>query len=240
MIAVSQIKKTFDKVQALQGISFKVNPGELCGLLGPNGAGKSTLFKIIMGLLFPDQGTVIFEDKVLSSKDFSYKNDIGYAPETPVLYEYLTGAEFLQFIACAKQIPPGEQQKEIQRWFEFFRLQEKAGELITNYSHGMRRKLSLSAAIMGKPKLLLLDEATNGLDPETSFYFKSYLQDFCKAGGTVIFSSHIIETIENLCQRIVILHLGQVIREMNREEWQQSSQQGSSLEEVFIRLIQTC
>lgn len=237
MITIKNISKKFAQVQALRNVSFKVAKGELCGLLGPNGAGKTTLFNIVMGLQQPDQGEIYFDEQHINFGEFAYKQNIGYAPETPALYEYLSGFEFLNFVAVAKQIPISTQQTEIQKWLSFFKLEEKADELITNYSHGMRRKLSLAAALLGKPKLLLLDEATNGLDPETSFDFKSFLGDYCSTGGTVIFSSHIIETIEHLCDRIIILHQGVVLKEMQRREWQNLSSKGTSLEQVFLEQV---
>jgi len=237
MIAVHNISKAFERVQALQNVSFELKRGELCGLLGPNGAGKSTLFNITMGLQQPDQGQIYVNDTCIDFGEFAYKQDIGYAPESPALYEYLSGFEFLNFVANAKQIPNATRCSQVEKWLSFFKLEDKAHELVRDYSHGMRRKLSLSAAIIGEPKLLLLDEATNGLDAEMSFNFKTYLRDFCSAGGTVLFSSHIIETIENLCDRIIILHQGIVLREMLREDWENLSCQGTSLEEFFIKLI---
>jgi ABC-2 type transport system ATP-binding protein len=167
-----------------------------------------------------------------------YKRKIGYAPETAILYEYLTGREFLNFIAAAKEVPAAKRAEEIQHWLAFFDLTDKADELIVSYSHGMRRKISLSAALLGAPEILLLDEATNGLDPESSFRLKEYLREFCHRGGTVLFSSHIIETVEHLCNRIIILHCGQVLLKMERKEWEGLRQRGSSLEQVFIKLVQ--
>ena len=125
----------------------------------------------------------------------------------------------------------------IEKWLTFFDLSAKAGELIKNYSHGMRRKISLCAALLGEPDALLLDEATNGLDPETSFLFKEFLRNYCREGGMVLFSSHIIETVEHLCDRIIILHRGRVLEEMRREEWKKLREVGSSLEQKFIAMI---
>jgi len=237
MISIKNLGKSFDQLQALNDVSFSIEKGVLCGLLGPNGAGKSTLFKIIMGLLAPDAGTITLAEEPIVFGATAYKRKIGYAPETPILYEYLTGWEFLNFIAAAKEIVRPGREQQIQHWLTFFDLTEKAGELITAYSQGMRRKISLSAALLGAPEILLLDEATNGLDPESSFKFKNYLREFCGRGGTVLFSSHIIETVEHLCDRLIILHRGQVWREMQRCDWQELRQQGSSLEQEFIALV---
>jgi ABC-2 type transport system ATP-binding protein len=237
MITIENLSKSFEHVQALKDVSFIVEKGTLCGLLGPNGAGKSTLFKIMMGLLAPDAGEIELAGARVAFGESEYKRPIGYAPETAILYEYLTGLEFLRFIAAAKQLPPALREEQIQHWLAFFDLTAKANELIKSYSHGMRRKISLSAALLGAPAILLLDEATNGLDPESSFRLKEYLREFCDRGGTVLFSSHIIETVEHLCDRIIILHRGQVLRQMERNEWEELRRQGSSLEQAFIALV---
>ena len=238
MIRIKNLSKSFAQLQALNDVSFSIERGVLCGLLGPNGAGKSTLFKIIMGLLAPDTGTIALANESIVFGATAYKRKIGYAPEAPSLYEYLTGREFLNFIAAAKEIARSTREQEIQHWLNFFDLTEKAGELITGFSQGMRRKISLAAAMLGNPEILFLDEATNGLDPESSFKFKNYLREFCGRGGTVLFSSHIIETVEHLCDRLIILHRGQVWREMLRPDWQELRQQGSSLEQEFIAMVQ--
>lgn len=239
MITVKNLSKAFEHVQALNDVSFAVEKGTLCGLLGPNGAGKSTLFKIMMGLLEPDAGEIELAGGRPRFGESDYKRKIGYAPETAILYEYLTGREFLNFIAAAKQVPAAKRAEEIQLWLAFFDLTAKADELIINYSHGMRRKISLSAAFLDTPEILLLDEATNGLDPESSFRLKEHLREFCDRGGTVLFSSHIIETVEHLCNCIIILHRGQVLREMERSEWEELRRQGSSLEQTFVKLVRT-
>lgn len=237
MVIIQNLNKSFQQVQALQNVTLAVRQGELCGLLGPNGAGKSTLFKIVMGLLAADAGEISVAGEKIHFGEVEYKRKIGFAPESPVLYEYLTGREFLNFIAAAKHLPKSERENEIAEWLEFFDLAPKADDLILEYSHGMRRKISLCAALLGQPDILLLDEATNGLDPESSYRLKEYLREFCKQGGTVLFSSHIIETIEHLCDRIIILHQGRMLRELQREEWERFRPQGSSLEKEFMKLV---
>lgn len=238
MIIVENICKSFDTVQALNDVSFSIEAGALCGLVGPNGAGKSTLFKLLMGLLELDSGQIKIAGVTINFGETGYKSRIGYAPEAPILYDYLTGVGFLHFIAAAKRLPEKLKKSEIKKWIDFFDLSSKAGELIKNYSHGMRRKMSLCAALIGSPDILLLDEATNGLDPESSFKFKNYLKTYCQQGGTVLFSSHIIETVEHLCDRIIILHQGKIRQELERNNWERLREQGSSLEQLFIALVQ--
>lgn len=237
MLTVKDLEKSFQQVRALQRVTLTVPRGELCGLLGRNGAGKSTLFKIVMGLLAADAGEIAIAGETIHFGEVEYKRRLGYAPETPVFYEYLTGHEFLHFIAAAKAVAPAQRPAEIAKWLAFFELEGKAGELLVHYSHGMRRKISLCAALLGAPAILLLDEATNGLDPESSFRLKEYLRGFCSQGGTVLFSSHIIETIEHLCDRLVILEQGRVLRELQRREWDALRQRGSSLEKEFMANI---
>ncbi|UCE05402.1 MAG: ABC transporter ATP-binding protein, partial [bacterium] len=143
MINIKNLYKAFGKIQALENVSFSISRSTLCGLVGPNGAGKSTLFKLAMGLLEPDSGKIQIANKTINFGDTTYKNKIGYAPEIPILYDYLTGVEFLHFVAAAKRISKEIQENEMQKWINFFDLYLKAGELIKNYSHGMRRKISL-------------------------------------------------------------------------------------------------
>ena len=240
MIIVEDINKSFETVQTLNNVSFSIDSGELCGLVGPNGAGKSTLFKILVGLLELDSGKIKIAGETINFGDTSYKSQIGYAPEAPILYDYLTGIEFLYFVAAAKRINENLKKNEIKKWIDFFDLSSKTGELIKNYSHGMRRKMSLCAALIGSPNILLLDEATNGLDPESSFKFKNHLKTYCQNGGTILFSSHIIETVEHLCDRIIILHQGKIRRKLDQNEWEGLRKQDSSLEQLFISLVQEC
>ncbi|MCI0493546.1 ABC transporter ATP-binding protein [candidate division KSB1 bacterium] len=238
MISVQNLSKSFGSLQAISNVTFSIEQGKLCGLVGPNGAGKSTLFKLIMGMLEPNNGEIHIANEKVQFGDTDYKNQIGFVPENPALYEYLTGSEFLTFVAIAKKMPIENRQAEIQNWLEFFHLTTKSGELIKSYSHGMRRKISLCSALIGSPQILLLDEATNGLDPEASFKFKEYLKTYCQNHGTVLFSSHIIETVEHLCDRIIILHQGKVRQELNRTDWEDLRKQGSSLEQLFISVVQ--
>ncbi|MFQ5629517.1 MAG: ABC transporter ATP-binding protein [bacterium] len=238
MIDVQNLQKYFGETRAVDAVSFSVKQGELCGLLGPNGAGKSTIFKMLMGLIKPDTGVFRIAGEMISYSETSYKSKIGYAPENPVFYEYLTGMQFLQFVTAAKAIPYKKRQADIDHWMAFFDLTAKTDELVNNYSQGMRRKLSLSAALLGEPKILILDEATNGLDPESSFKIKKYFREFCSNGGTILFSTHIIEIVEHLCDRIIVLHKGEKLKELQRTDWEGLRKSGSSLEQEFIHLVQ--
>ncbi|MBN2011527.1 ABC transporter ATP-binding protein [candidate division KSB1 bacterium] len=239
MIQVSQLSKSYESIPALKSLSLDVPRGCLYGLVGPNGAGKSTLFKLMMGIIEPDEGIIQLDDKSIHFGDVSYKRSLGYAPELPLLYDYLTGDEFIRFVAASKVIGTDDSIEQMNHWTTFFGMESKMPELVKSYSQGMRRKLSLMAAVIGHPRILLLDEATNGLDPESSYKFKQFLRDFCNQGGTVLFSSHIIETVELLCDRLYIIHNGTLRKQIDRTEWETYRQQGSSLEQVFIKLVGT-
>ena len=238
-VEVADLGRSYDKIQAVRGVSFRVEKGTLCGLVGPNGAGKSTLLKMLMGLLEPDSGEITIAAAPVKFGQTEYKRHLGYAPESPALYEYLTGREFLYFVAGAQEVPAAEREGRIAQWLSFFDLSDKANELIFAYSHGMRRKISLAAALLHSPRLLLLDEATNGLDPESSFRLKEWLREYCRQGGTVLFSSHILETVEHLCDRILVLNHGRLLRDMPRSECEGLRTQGRSLEQEFIAMVRS-
>ncbi len=237
MIDIRNLSKTFGELKAVNQVSFRAEKGEICGVLGPNGAGKSTLFKMLMGLLQPDDGEIIIGQKPVVYGDSSYKRKIGFSPEAPVFYEYLTAAQFLDFISAARRVPPEIREDEIKKWVTFFNLDAKVDDLVKNCSHGMRRKISLIAALVGEPPILILDEATNGLDPESSFRFKTYLREYAEKGGTALFSTHIIEVVEHLCDRILVMGRGRIIKTLRKEEWLSLRKHGGSLEQEFIQWV---
>lgn len=232
MIALHGVEKSYDRLRALQGVSFRLGPGSLCGLLGHNGAGKSTLFKILVGLVEPDAGRLEVMGRPTPFGDAAFKRSIGYVPENDLLDDYLTVAEFLDFVAAVRDVPAAERAIDIPRWLEFFELGPKRDALLLECSHGMRRKVGLAAALLGRPRLLLLDEAMNGLDPESRARLKLELKAFCAGGGTVLFSTHVLETVETLCDRVLILAEGKLLRELVAGEWSASGP--GSLEGLFL------
>lgn len=236
MIKIVKLTKSFGQLQALDGLSLSVKKGEILGLIGPNGAGKSTLLRCIMGMLIPDSGEILVDD--LSSKENiqQIKSIVGYAAEEPALYSYLTGQEYLEFISKIRRI----NQKRADSWtsvfFAEFGLKLKANELISDYSFGMRQKISLAAAMIFNPHVLLLDEPTNALDPESIFRFKQRLQELRKNGTTIIFSSHILDTVEKICDRVAVIDNGKIIA-CDSVENLKSAQNNKSLEDIFMNLV---
>jgi ABC-2 type transport system ATP-binding protein len=237
MILVEKLVKTFGPVCALNDFSVHIDRGTLFGLVGANGAGKSTLLKSVIGLVKPDQGKILVDNNEVATHPLEVRRRIGYAPEEAVLYEYLTGYEFLQFVGSIRCIEKKKLQSEIESLLADFDLTEKSQTLISEYSHGMRKKISLAAALLGNPPVLLLDEPTNGLDPENVYRFKKRLVDQCQKGVTVIFSSHILDTVEKICDRVGIIHLGRLLAQDTVAGLKSSMKGCKSLEEVYLKMI---
>ncbi|MEK7482885.1 MAG: ABC transporter ATP-binding protein [Planctomycetota bacterium] len=208
MLEIKQISKKYGSFQALSNISFSLAEGEIFGLLGANGSGKSTLNKIIVGLLRPNEGVVLIEGQSLHQHR-ELLQSIGYLPELIYLYPEMTGSEFLFFVAGLKKIKQPE--KQIQKMLDYFGLRESQDIFLSAYSMGMRKKIGLSAALLGNPSILLLDEPTNGLDPVSIYLFREIVQELKRNRKTVLISSHILEFIEKSCDRVGIIESGKLV-----------------------------
>ena len=235
MVYVNKLSKSYEKIVALDGLSLTVNKGELFGLIGPNGAGKSTLLQCIIGLLKPDSGEIKVENLTVAGDLEIIKKQTGYAPEEPVLYPYLTGREFLQFISEIRSLPSSAK-FWIDDFFQEFGLVEKADILISDYSHGMKQKISLAASLIFNPDVLLLDEPTNALDPESIFHFKNRLLSAREQGVTIVFSSHILDTVEKICDRVGIINKGKMVA-CDTLDGLRGSFNNQSLEEIFMQIV---
>ncbi|MEW6703089.1 MAG: ABC transporter ATP-binding protein [Bacteroidota bacterium] len=231
------------KITALNELNISVVQGKLTGFIGINGAGKSTTINIISGLLVPNSGGVKVFGEEIKKGDWAYKRDIGFVLEKPSYLEYLTGKEFLDFVAIMFEMDEETAQTRIKELLDFFDLMEKPKELIKTYSKGMRKKISLAAAILPKPKLLVLDEPLEGLDPISANQTKKLLRAFVQNGGTVFFSSHELGTVEDICDEIIIIHKGEnqfhgTVEDLKKQFSIESSDINShSLEELFVKMI---
>ena len=204
------VTKQYGEVTALHPLDLKVE-GEICGLIGNNGAGKSTLMKIITGLLPPDGGKAEVGGVDIGKEPEEAKRRIGYLPESPLLYPRLTAQEMLTYIAEIKGVVDAA--KEVRHWLATFELTEKKKALVSDLSFGMRKKVALSAALLGKPPVLILDEPFNGLDVATMERLAGIITGFHRAGSTILISSHLMEYVDRLCQRVLILKKGRVVGE---------------------------
>ncbi len=239
-ISVERIAKNYGNVRALNGVNTRIEKGEVRGLLGANGSGKSTLMKILLGLVRPDNGLVTVEQIDPSIDSIAVRQIVGYVPETPRLYDFLSGIEYLDFVADLHGLAAETKKQRIDEYLAAFDLVEQGNDLLSGYSLGMRQKIAISAALIHKPKVLILDEPLNGLDPRTAKIVKDTVIKLASDGITVLFSTHVLEIAEAMCQRITILDKGKILAEGSMSELraQATNQQSGSnnLENIFLSL----
>ena len=238
MIELVQLSKSYSKgqIRAVKDLTVKVAAGELFGFLGPNGAGKTTTIKMMVGLLRPDAGRVLLDGIDMRTDPLKAKSIIGYCPDEPVLYERITGIRFLSFIAEAFGVSRARR-AGIEELAETFEMRETLGEVIASYSHGMRQKLSLIAALLHDPDILVLDEPIVGLDPRAAFALKEKMKELCAKGKTVFFSTHIMEVAERLCDRVGIIDRGELLAAAPLEELRrQAGEENATLEKLFLEM----
>lgn len=235
---VVNISKAYGTVRALSDVSFSVAAGEIVGLLGPNGAGKSTSMKVALGILPPDSGEVRIFGRAVQSEPVEAKRLIGYVPESPQLYEYLTGAEYLDFIGDMYSTDRSLRAGRINQFLRALELQGHENSMISGYSMGMKQKIALISALLHRPRVLILDEPLNGLDPRSARIVKDLLRNLATQEGVgVLFSTHVLEIAQAICDRVVILSRGQVLASGTVADLQgQAGRKGSGLEEVFLTL----
>ena len=240
-LEVDRVSKAYGAVQALRDVSFAVPFGLIVGLLGPNGAGKATTMKAVLGLIRPDAGTIRVFGRDVRSDPVAAKRQIGYVPESPSLYEFLTGAEYLDFIADMYSIPPGTRVERIPQFLAGLELTGHENSLISGYSQGMKQKVALIAALLHRPKLLVLDEPLNGLDPRSARVVKDLLRNLATNEGVgVLFSTHVLEIAQAICDRVVILSGGSVLAMDSVAALRdRAGLPGSGLEDVFLALTGT-
>ncbi|HOL17122.1 MAG TPA: ABC transporter ATP-binding protein [Bacillota bacterium] len=240
MIEIVNLSKSYNRgaVKAVDGLNLKVRPGEIFGFLGPNGAGKTTTIKMMVGLLKPDSGSVTINGYNILEDSLAVKQSISYVPDTPEVYEKLTGIEYLNFMGDVYGVSGTLRKERISALLDLFELGEAVGDLIQSYSHGMRQKIVLVGALLHEPEVFILDEPMVGLDPRSSNNLKNYMRDHCAKGKTVFFSTHILEVAERLCDRIGIIHRGRLIACGTMEELKELSESKETLENIFLELTE--
>ena len=238
MIDIRDVSKSYNKgqIKAVDGLTLTVKPGEIFGFLGPNGAGKTTTIKLIVGLLKPDSGTIAVAGWDTQDDPLRAKAVTTYVPDTPAVYERLTGLEYLNFIGDVYGVPKKSRLERIEKWLDIFELAPAVSSPIQSYSHGMKQKIVLIAALLPGPKVMVLDEPMVGLDARAAHHMKEMMREHCDAGGTLFFSTHIMEVAEKLCDRIGIIHKGRLIACGTMEELQARNREEQSLESIFLEL----
>ncbi|HKW96483.1 MAG TPA: ABC transporter ATP-binding protein [Bryobacteraceae bacterium] len=233
--AFDKVAFCYDRVEVLHGISFTLDRGEVVGLLGPNGAGKTTTIKIIAGILAPSAGAVSVNGLPLPERAVDVKQRIGYVPEAAVLFESLTGQEFLELSGRLHDVEEDTLQTRIRCMLETFDLSSDRVSRLDTYSKGMRQKILIAAALLHDPDLILLDEPLSGLDVNASIMIKDLIAALAASGKTILYSSHVLDVVEKVCNRVLIIHKGNLIADSTSAELKASTQQ-STLEDVFRKL----
>jgi ABC-2 type transport system ATP-binding protein len=234
------VGKRFADIVAVESVDLDVEYGEILGLLGPNGSGKSTTLKMLLGLEKPDYGSVRVLGKDVGDNPVEVKKQVGYLPESTRLYDFLTGLEYLDFVADVYGLTVSEKKSRIEEYLDAFELEGREGDMISSYSHGMKQKTALISALVHRPKLLLLDEPLVGLDPRSARIVKDLLRQLKGDGVAVIMSTHVLEIAQAVCDRIAIMHRGKILAEGDMEELRERAKlPGSDLEDIFLRLTGT-
>jgi ABC-2 type transport system ATP-binding protein len=236
-IRVESVSKSFGTTRAVKDFSLIVAAGEIRGLLGPNGSGKSTTMKMIMGVLKPDSGSINLLGVDVLREPVNARRMVGYVPEAPHLYEYLTAAEYLDFVGTAYGIEPSARKERVEELLHALQMEEHINEVMSGFSAGMKQKVAITAALMHRPKVLILDESMNGLDPRSARIVKDIIHRLADGGVAVLFSTHVLEIAEAICHSITIMNEGSVLAEGTVQELRaQAGLPGSSLEETFLKL----
>ncbi len=232
MLELKNLSKNFGKKKAVDNLSMSLEAGDIFGFIGPNGAGKTTTLKMIVGILEADSGEVIVDGENLKDNDLSVKSKIAYIPDNPEIYDFLKGIDYLNFMAGVFNVDNKRKDELIEYYAKDLDLYDNLGDLVSSYSHGMKQKLAIIGALIHEPKLFILDEPFVGLDPIATHKLKTYFKQHVKEGGTVLFSTHVLEVAEKLCNKIAIIKEAKLIKVGKTKDITKDK----SLENVFLEL----
>ena len=232
MLQITHLTKTYGEKKAVDDLTLSIAPGEIYGFIGHNGAGKTTTLKAAAGILPFDEGDIRIAGISVRDDPLACKKNIAYLPDNPDLYDYMTGAQYLNFIADVFGISAADRRSRIADYSARFELTDDLGGAISGYSHGMKQKLALISAWLHTPKLILMDEPFVGLDPKASHLLKEMMREHCDAGNAIFFSTHVLEVAEKLCDKVAIIRGGRLIRSGTME----AVRGDDSLEDVFLEL----
>lgn len=237
MLELRHLLKRYNRIPAVDDVSFTIRPGEILGYLGPNGAGKSTTVKVLTGLIEPTEGEIFFNGRNVRTDWTGFQRCIGYVPEEPHLYPHLAGREYLQLVGRLRGLSRATLEPRIDEMLRLFSLWEDRHSPLSSYSKGMRQKILLSGALLHNPDLLILDEPFSGLDVNTNLVLRALLWALAQEGKMILYSSHVLEVVEKVCSSVLILRKGKVVAYDSVENLRGLMQQ-PSLEGVFAQLTQ--
>lgn len=233
MIEIKNVTKIYNgEKKAVDNISFIVNNGEIFAFIGHNGAGKTTTIKSIVGILNFEEGDILINGKSIKKSPIECKKQMAYVPDNPDLYENMKAIDFINFICDMYEISKEVREENINKYAKMFEMQEKLDDYISSFSHGMKQKIALIAALVHNPEVLIMDEPFVGLDPKAVFNIKEVMKEMCRQGKTIFFSTHILEVAEKLCDRVAIIKQGKIVKTGNMKEIKGDE----SLEQVFLEL----
>ena len=237
MLQIEHLTKTYGEKRAVDDLSLHILPGEIYGFIGHNGAGKTTTLKSVAGILRFDAGEIRIGGTSIRTDPLACKRKLAYIPDNPDLYDYMTGIQYLNFIANIFGVSAADRQARIRELAERFELTNDLAQPIAAYSHGMKQKLAIISAWLHAPQLVVMDEPFVGLDPKAAHLLKGMMRELCDRGGAIFFSTHVLEVAEKLCDKVAILRAGKLIRSGTMDEVKGDD----SLEEVFLELEgETC
>ena len=236
MLEADHLVKRFFGVTVVDGVSFVVRPGEVLGYLGPNGSGKTTTAKMCTGLLDTSSGSVRFDGNDIANDPIAFRKRLGYVPEEPHLYTFQTGREYLQLVGRLRELPADALDRKIDALLELFDLTGASNQSIASYSKGMKQKVLLIAALLHDPDLLIFDEPDAGLDVTTTLVLRHLVRALAQRGKAVLYSSHVLDIVEKLCDRVIVLYRGRVVADDSVANLEQLMTR-HSLEEVFAQLV---
>ena len=235
ILEIKEFSKSYDDdSKAVDNISLSINEGEIYGFIGHNGAGKSTTIKSVVGILPVRDGDIIVDGMSVRQSIKACQKKIGYIPDNPDIYDFMTGIDYINFVADVYSSSSDERTARIEKYATEFDILDDLGDLISSYSHGMKQKVSLIAAFVHHPKLLVLDEPFVGLDPKASASLKKCMRELCDEGGAIFFSTHVLEVAEKLCDKVGMLYKGSLIVDGNVSELTKDT----SLEELFLHALE--
>ena len=232
MVEIKGLCKSYDNKRVVDNLDLTINDGEIYGFIGHNGAGKTTTIKCLIGILSFEKGEILIDGLSIKDKPIECKRKIAYIPDNPDLYNYMSGIDYLNFIGDVFNVANDDRVKRIDKYAGIFELTDSLANPISSYSHGMRQKLAIIAAWLHEPDLIVMDEPFVGLDPKASHDLKMMMRQFCDRGGSIFFSTHVLEVAEKLCDKVAIIKQGQLIKSGTMEEVKGDS----SLESVFLEL----
>lgn len=236
MIDVSRLTKVFLRNPAVDEVNFTIRPGEVLGYLGPNGSGKSTTVKMLTGLLEPTSGHIYWHGDSIRNNLSAYKSILGYVPEEPYLYPFLSGREYLQLVGRLRGLAEKPLGEKVDGFLNLFSLFESRYSPISSYSKGMKQKILISAALLHNPEILIFDEPLSGLDVTSALVFKNLIRRLAREGKLILYSSHVLEVVEKVCTRVIILRQGRIVAHDSVENLR-ALLQSPSLEDVFSQLV---